>query len=98
MARRKLDNMQSLSWEELSGRGWYAYKRNGIVTLACTSMQPNWPFTLPSGWRPPIQIEAPVWRMGTGEQNSTVTIDSNGVVKTHNANHFVSGVITYVAA
>ena len=95
MARRRIDTTQ-----QLTGPGWTATRKNGVVTITCVRMQPDTTFTLPPGWRPTVQCETPAHSgvIRDGASMPTLKVGTNGVVITVRAQEAVWGTLTYVTA
>ena len=95
MARRRIDTTQ-----HLTGPGWTATRKNGVVTIVCASMQQDATFTLPPGWRPTVQCEIPVVSGATRDKATppTIKVGTDGVFTTVRAENRVWGVLTYVTA
>ena len=95
MARRRIDTTQ-----RLTGPGWTATRKSGIVTITCISMQPDTTFTLPPGWRPAVQCENIVHSgdVRDGVAAPTLKVSVDGVVATLRAESRVWGMMTYVTA
>lgn len=95
MARRRIGTTQ-----HLTGPGWTATRKNGVVTIACARMEPGTTFTLPLGWRPAVQCETPVVSGVTRDVSTppTIKVGTDGVFTTVRAENRVWGVLTYVTA
>lgn len=82
--------------ESISGDGWTAYKRSGIVTIVLTGLEAG--FTIPEGYRPPVGIQAPIVR-GAGSHDARFGIGALGAVKMYGTYTTpVTGIVTYLAA
>lgn len=82
--------------ESISGDGWAAYKRSGIVTMILTGLEAG--FTVPEGYRPPVGIQAPIVR-GSGSHDARFGIGALGALKLYGTYTTpVTGIVTYPAA
>lgn len=81
--------------ESISGDGWAAYKRSGIVTMILTGLEAG--FTVPEGYRPPVGIQAPIVR-GAGSHDARFGIGTLGALKMYGMYTTpVTGIVTYPA-
>lgn len=81
--------------ESISGDGWTAYKRSGIVTIVLTGLEAG--FTIPEGYRPPVGIQAPIVR-GAGSHDARFGIGALGTLKMYGSYTTpVTGIVTYPA-
>lgn len=79
----------------ISGDGWAAYKRGGMVTMVLTGLEAG--FTVPEGYRPPVGIQAPIVR-GAGSHDARFGIGSLGALKLYGTYTTpVTGIVTYPA-
>lgn len=82
--------------ESISGDGWTAYKRGGIVTIVFTGLEAG--FTIPEGYRPPVGVQAPIVR-GAGSHDARFGVGALGAVKMYGTYTTpVTGIVTYPAA
>ena len=82
--------------ESISGDGWAAYKRGGMVTMVLTGLEAG--FTVPEGYRPPVGIQAPIVR-GAGSHDARFGIGALGTLKMYGSYTTpVTGIVTYPAA
>lgn len=80
----------------ISGDGWAAYKRGGMVTMVLTGLEAG--FTVPEGYRPPVGIQAPIVR-GAGSHDARFGIGTLGALKMYGTYTTpVTGIVTYPAA
>ena len=80
----------------ISGDGWAAYKRSGMVTIVLTGLEAG--FTVPEGYRPPVGIQAPIVR-GAGSHDARFGIGTLGAFKMYGTYTTpVTGIVTYPAA
>lgn len=91
----RLAALESGGVDSISGDGWAAYKRGGMVTMVLTGLEAG--FTVPEGYRPPVGIQAPIVR-GAGSHDARFGIGAFGALKLYGTYTTpVTGIVTYPA-
>lgn len=92
----RLAALESGGVDSVSGDGWAAYKRGGMVTMVLTGLEAG--FTVPEGYRPPVGIQAPIVR-GASSHDARFGIGTLGALKMYGTYTTpVTGIVTYPAA
>ena len=83
--------------ESISGTGWDAQKRGGVVVVYLRGVNAGW--TMPAGWRPKNTVFAPVIDFSDAPlPKRRIAIASDGLVSLFDTAGSVFGHVTYIVA
>ena len=93
-----LDGKANVDAARLSGPGWVAHRRSGVVTVFCNGMAPDATAVLPVGWRPPEMVHVPLVGSNLNFADSpALKINPDGTMTVLRANNAFFATVTYVA-
>ena len=95
----QLAEKEDSNFARLSGPGWTAHRRCGVVTVHCNAMNPETTFTFPAGWRPFESAIFPVvaGAVDAGQWPPALEIKSSGEMSVLRTTSNVYTVATYLA-